>query len=736
MKYNNKWILALLPAALLSSCAEDVFRDYQVPEPASIKEAQYLNDYQKLKDINPSLNIGVGVDAGTYGQQGALYGLASTNFTEVVTSSGLMHKDAVLDNGNLSLGGFYDMLDAAKKANQAIFGHALVSNKNQQTKYLQSILADKPDPNGGAIPTRLVKADIVDNGNCEGDDVSCFFSKENQGNPHASELVAGKGKDGGKCVVLKATAKAAETWDNQFFIRFNRPLPAGTKFSFSMDIKAEKATGGIASQEHGDTPGGYLFWAFVGSPSFTTDWVTYTNEGTTTSADVQTIAFNLNDFAEANTYYFDNMSFIVEYEEELPPFYWEDVVANGDCEGESTECYFMTVDRVGPNAAKFTKGAGKDGSTGLVLKAGPMVDHEWDNQFFVRFTEPLPAGTEFKFSMDIKADKATGKGISSQQHGEPGGYKMWYFVGSPEFKTEWTTYTNEGKTDQADVQSIAFNLNDFADANTYYFDNIKFEVYKERAGGGIKLTEEEKRDTLKFAINKWISGLMAANEGYATAWDITTDVFDDNGKLYTGFNTQSGAEYKDDQFTWQDLAGGDDFFRYAVATARESFAANNGSGDLKLFVNESGLENKAKLNGVISTINNWEKDGKTKIDGISAHLKVSFNKDAQAQAAQETAIKEMLSTLKETGRLVRLSISMGYIDGIEFKNAALSVEQHKEMAAFYTTIVKAYREIIPQNQQAGLVQWTAPDTDGAPNGLWTEKFSRKPQYGGFADGLK
>ena len=733
--------MALLPVALMSSCAEDVFKDVKVDEPESIIQRQYLKEYDMLKNINPSLNIGVAVDAAEYGKQGALYGLASTNFTEVTTKSGLLHGSGVTDNGGLSLGAFYDMLDAAKKANQSIFGHALVSNLDQNTKYIKNILADKPDPNGGAIPTRLVKANIIDNGDCEGDDVSCLFSKENQGNPHASELVAGKGKDGSKCVVLKATAKAAESWDNQFFIRFNRSLPAGTKFSFSMDIKADKATGGISSQEHGSTPGGYLHWAFVGSPSFTTDWATYTNEGTTTSADVQTIAFNLNDFAEANTYYFDNMKFIIEYEEELPPFYWEDVVINGDCEGDDVSSLYSKENQGNPHASELVAGKGKDGSKCVVLKATAKAAESWDNQFFIKFSEPLPAGTEYKFSMDIKAEKQTG-GISSQEHGAtPGGYLHWAFVGSPSFTTDWATYTAEGKTTSADVQTIAFNLSDFAEANTYYFDNMKFEVYKERAGGGIKLTPEEKRDTLKFAINKWITGVMAANEGYVKSWDITSDVFDDKGAIYTGFNTEAGAEFKDGKFTWQDLIapdGSDEFFRYAVATARDAYAANGGDGALKLFVNESGLTNAAKRDNVIKAIKSWESDGKTKIDGIGAFIKVSYNTDATTQQENEKAITEMLNALKETGRLVRISgIDMGYNDGaLELGNAALTTENLKAMGKFYEFIVKSYREIIPDAQKGGICQWNATDTNGNPNGLWSDKYSRKPQYGGFADGLK
>ena len=60
-------------------------------------------------------------------------------------------------------------------------------------------------------------------------------------------------------------------------------------------------------------------------------------------------------------------------------------------------------------------------------------------------------------------------------------------LGDVNFTPEWQTFTAEGTVSAQQAgpnqggglfTSIAFNLNELADANNYYFDNIVFEVYK------------------------------------------------------------------------------------------------------------------------------------------------------------------------------------------------------------------------------------------------------------------
>ena len=64
------------------------------------------------------------------------------------------------------------------------------------------------------------------------------------------------------------------------------------------------------------------------------------------------------------------------------------------------------------------------------------------------------------------------------------------------------------------------------------------------------------------------------------------------------------------------------------------------------------------------------------------------------------------------------------------------MEQAKKMGEFYKYIAQQYKALIPDNQKAGLYINNIFD-NGNISGLWNKtNNSRKPQYGGFAEGLE
>ncbi|MBP5683460.1 MAG: endo-1,4-beta-xylanase [Bacteroidales bacterium] len=741
MKLNNKWLWALLPAAILSSCAEDKFDSYSIPEPASLAETKFLAEYKVLKDYNVGVPLGAVVDVSEYTSKGLVYGLTSTNFDEVTAGKKFMHGALVKNAGNVNVGILSDFIKSAESAGHKVFGSTILSNLDQNTTYLgtKGILASHTDPNAsGGVLTELKWVELVANGDCEGDSNESLFWTVAQQGPSNATITSGAGKDGSKCIVLNATAKVSQAWDNQFFIKFSESLPNGTKYKLKMDIKAATAASGIASQAHAN-PSEYIAHGTFGTVDFTTDWKTYTNEGTIPSDGVQSIALNLNDFADANTYYFDNISFEAEVEREADPFYWENIVSNSDCEGESVESFFSTIAQAGPNSSTISSGVGKDGSRCVVVNATAKVANEWDNQFFIKFTEPLANGTKYKFTMDYKADVAA-SGIPTQSHSQPSAYIAHGTFGTLNFTTDWQTYTNEGTLGVDGCQSIAFNLNSFADANTYYFDNIVFEIEKEHVVG-IPLTAKEKHDTVKYALDNYIKNVMEANKGYITSWDILGNMFTDNGALDT--------EEADNKFLWASYLNGPDmdgsnpneYIQLAFKLTREYFAANGGNeADLKLFLNEEGLDKAAKLNGVTKQLTTWEQDKSVKFDGISTSITASYSEDASALNAEKKKVEDLFTALAKTGRLIRISgITLDYKDASDQAVSAkdMSVEQGKQMGTFYAFIVQKYKELIPANQQAGLYISNIFDNGDTPCGLWNQSNnSRKPQYGGFADGLQ
>ena len=93
-----------------------------------------------------------------------------------------------------------------------------------------------------------------------------------------------------------------QPWDNQFWIVSNRTLEAGettvVQFKYKAAIPAKAST-----QSHA-APGAYLHWAAIGDVNFEEDWQDFEGSFTVASEanNMQSIAFNLSEIKDANTY--------------------------------------------------------------------------------------------------------------------------------------------------------------------------------------------------------------------------------------------------------------------------------------------------------------------------------------------------------------------------------------------------------------------------------------------------
>ena len=161
---------------------------------------------------------------------------------------------------------------------------------------------------------------------------------------------------------------------------------------------------------------------------------------------------------------------------------WCSIINNGNLEGEDVSSFFQSLDATnnsGYEPAVIEDGAGVDGSRGIVVQSLDDPAEAWATQFFIRLNEPVAEGTKWRISFDYKADHVAvwGGGV----HHEPREYfNGALFATEPAFSTDWQTYTAEGTMDaaHAGVQSIAFDLNNDKVANNYYFDNIKFDIFR------------------------------------------------------------------------------------------------------------------------------------------------------------------------------------------------------------------------------------------------------------------
>jgi len=162
------------------------------------------------------------------------------------------------------------------------------------------------------------------------------------------------------------------------------------------------------------------------------------------------------------------------------------LINNGDLEGEESSNFFyrnmqksLDVISVG-----ITDGVGVNDSRGLKVEATAKQDNVYDNEFLFQLNQPVSEGTKIKLTFDYRAEKAAK--IYMAAHGDYFGDFIWDWPNPYIYAdTEWQSYTFEGvvtssiSTDQKPLGRVDFSLNEYPDANIYYFDNVKFEVYVE-----------------------------------------------------------------------------------------------------------------------------------------------------------------------------------------------------------------------------------------------------------------
>lgn len=747
---NKYFGLALL--FISASCADDKFVDFKTEKPESIAQYEYLNAYDALKtyidrSTHPNFKLGVGVAANDFLKGEMVRSVAVANFDEVVAGNAMKYASIVADDGSMDFGTVTKFVEAAKTSGLTVYGHTLCWHSQQNNKWLNSLIANKPKPVDPSSVNRVL------------------------------HIVAGEPKD--------------NVWDWEIYYDLDNVLEIGKQYTLTLRIK-------------GSNPGAFSFWpgmkdgsnTHYGFPECTSGegWIDNTIVFTPTSSidrlrfcfgklggdlyfdDVVLKAdgseanllvnssFDEDDISHWTTVSWMGLSYGVEELGESGSTVWfESIITNGDAEGEDVSCFYATEDgKGGPYAAPIGEtGTGADGvGRAFIVKSADNPAEDHSTQFFVKANTVLKEGDICKLSFKYKADKAAGS--DSQTHKKPGEY-IFYDAGvSVNFTTQWQKFEKEFTVTEQMVtnegvqpfQTIAWNLAKFKEANTYYFDDIEFGIQKKAEG--IPLTPEEKKEVLTNELERWIKGMMEACEGSVTAWDVVNEPISGGGDDGNGNYALQSATNPDDNgvggqnFYWQDFLG-DDYVRIPIKFARKYFAENGGnSGDLKLFINDYNLEswwdNNKKVKSLINWIKRWESDGETKIDGIGTQMHVSYILNEADQKKQEESIVNMFELLAASGKLIKITeLDMGIVEkafGEGIKTELVTFEQYQKMSDFYKFIIQKYFEIIPVAQQYGITQWAATDSPadsgwrkGQPIGLWDLNYNRKHTYAGFADGL-
>ena len=377
---------------------------------------------------------------------------------------------------------------------------------------------------------------------------------------------------------------------------------------------------------------------------------------------------------------------------------------------------------------------------GLVVKT--TTSYPWQVQFVPMDNIALTSGKTYTMTMTVKGSDS---GKLDGRVGDWGGGANF----SVNFNTEWNDVQVEVKPTMNSNFILLHVPNYVGDV---YIKNIKFEGYE---GETRPLTQEERHDTLVWAMDKWIKGMMEACDGKVKAWDLVNEAISggDNDKdgyydLQHSEGYHSGTwDVGGDAFYWQDHMGDLEYIRQACRLARKY-----GPEDIVLFINDYNLESdwddNKKVKSLINWIKKWEADGVTKIDGIGTQMHISCFENNTHLNNIKKHITKMFQLMANSGKLVRVSeLDMGYVRGsnrwgASSKTADLTEAEHKKMADFYEWIIKEYFRIIPPEQQWGICQWCTTDAPansgwrgGEPVGIWDLNNYRKHVYAGFVRGL-
>lgn len=719
--------LSILAAAALSANAQKAYEQGIPNNP----DYTYLNDYQPLKEyINyskyPNFKLGIGTTVSEYLKSGSLtQGLTNANFTETVAGNAMKMSSCVSGDGSMNFTTVTNYVNTATKAGLNVYGHTLAWHSQQANGWLRSLIKDKPAP--------AVDGDVTVWQTLAAKD----FTKDQSVGWHSDYAQYNYNITFDATNGMKVTnKKKTNNWEVQYIAMSDIPTVKNETYKITMMIKGS-ASGSLTAK--------------LG------DWSTGPTQNFSFNTSWKEVSMNFKSTVANAFLLLQSGSFVGD-------IYIKNIKVEKSVKGMTTT----------------------EARRCLVIEALERQSDAWDNQFWIQ-TGSFAKGAKYEFTAEVRADIAAK--ASTQIHNAPGSYVHYAAIGDVNFSTDWRTVKATG-TFEAAGSSIAFNLSELAAANKYYFDNISLKIngvekvvngdlegtsvssFKMKQAGGsvvspaiadgityiyvpgtIPLTQQEKHDTLVWAMDKWIKGMMNACQGKVKAWDVVNEAISGGGNdgsgNYTlqhseGYNPNGTWDVGGDAFYWQDFMGDLEYVRQAVRLARKY-----GPEDIKLFINDYNLESdwdsNKKLSSLINWIKKWESDGVTKIDGIGTQMHISFYKNANIQSSKKNAITKMFTMMAATGKLVRVSeLDMGYVDasGNDVATSNMTEAQHKEMADFYEWIIKEYFRLIPAEQQWGICHWCPTDSPAnsgwranTPVGIWDLNYYRKHVYAGFVRGL-
>ena len=251
-------------------------------------------------------------------------------------------------------------------------------------------------------------------------------------------------------------------------------------------------------------------------------------------------------------------------------------------------------------------------------------------------------------------------------------------------------------------------------------------------------TEQERSDTIDYAIYTWCDRLMDINKGRIKSFDLIDEPIDTKAVLDNGMYD---LKHSTEKIFWQDELGSENYAPVVSRVAREAYERYGGDpAQLRFFISETELDNPQKFASLNYWMKIWDDKG-AKIDGINAKLSLIYSEDPATQAANMASLDALLANLASTGKLVRLSnFDIKYQDasGLNVLAKDITDDQRQKLADYYAYVIRSYMTKIPNDKQAGICKGNMADTSD-PVGLWSVDSSkdwvRNAIYKAFCDAL-
>ena len=258
MKKIFVWMLAT--SLSLSMVAQEKF---ELGKPGN-DDYRYLDGYKALKDYidyskYPNFKLGIGTIVDDYLNNSLVKNLTEKNFTETVAGNAMKMGSCVVDNnGTMNFTKVKSYVNTATNAGLNVYGHVIAWHSQQPIGWLQTLLADKPDPSGGdPVWATITNKDFRS-------DKTIGWTSDQSQYGFSTSFIPTEG------LKIHCTKKNPNYWDVQIVAMDNIQVPAGKTCKMIITIKGSE-TGTMNCKMAGSLNDGYST-DYCKAFNFTTSW--------------------------------------------------------------------------------------------------------------------------------------------------------------------------------------------------------------------------------------------------------------------------------------------------------------------------------------------------------------------------------------------------------------------------------------------------------------------------------